>query len=277
MDIIKNRDDIIRYDLHCHTTCSDGAHSPLEVLQMAKQRGLAGLSITDHDTISAYETAVPAAKELGLDLIPGVEFSTTFREMSIHILGYDFDLLNSDIINFCQLHLERREKRALEILAKLKRLGFEINPREVLGRQIGRPHIAKMLIDLGAVKDIKEAFRKYLGENGPAYVRGNKVTVTETLELIHAAGGKAILAHPHLIRKSNVVKDLLRMDFDGLEVFYGTIQRNMEQKWLDIAIEKNWLITGGSDFHGDAVRPGIPLGCSWVDQSRVQSLKAKIR
>jgi hypothetical protein len=271
-----------RADLHCHSTYSDGSLSPLELLQLAKANGLKGLSITDHDTIEAYASAIPAAQEVGVELISGVEFSAMHNEASVHILGYAFDLSNQPLQAFCQRHKQRRENRNQAILDKLAALGMPVSKDDIeeclsilLPHEkctIGRPHIAQVLVKKGFVETVTEAFGKYIGEGRPCYARGETFSVEETISVIHNANGVAIIAHPHLIKDSGIVIKLLGMNFDGLEGYYAMFSLSQQERWLKIAKNKNWLITGGSDFHG-AVKPMIPLGCSWIGEDTFRYLQ----
>ncbi len=265
-------------DLHCHSTCSDGTVDPEGLVKLALQIGLNGLSITDHDTIDAYEKALPIANALGLRMISGVEFSTVHRNVSVHLLGYSFDLRNKEIKEFCNKHQKRRESRNLEILNKLAAHKMPISMNEVkeaMGHApgtIGRPHIAQAMIKKGYVKSIEEAFKRFLGEGRPCYASGQHFDVEETIEIIHKAGGLAVIAHPHLIQNEGIIKNLLSMPFDGIECYYAKMHANQNTRWLEIAKERNWLVTGGSDFHGE-VKALIPLGSSWVDQERFRPLE----
>lgn len=265
-----------RADLHCHTTCSDGSLSPQEIIRLASSIGLKGLSITDHDSIDAYDTALPVAKELSIEMIPGVEFSANHRNISVHILGYAFSLDNENIRLFCQRHQQRREKRNRAILELLAKHGMPITEDELLAsvmefaplmhKSIGRPHIAQAMIHKGYVESVYEAFAKYLKEGKPCYAAGDIFTVEETINVIHQAKGLAIIAHPHLIENAGLLHQLLEMNFDGLEGYYARFPILQEERWIKIAQKKGWLITGGSDFHG-VVKPTIPLGCSWVNEA----------
>jgi predicted metal-dependent phosphoesterase TrpH len=256
-------------DLHCHTTCSDGSASPVEVIQLAKQLGLKGLSITDHDTIDAYQTAIPAAKAAGLLLGTGVEFSCEFQGISLHLLGYDFDLKNLALHQLCQRHRKRREFRNQAILAKLSEAGMPIDYEELValvakaqGNIIGRPHIAQLMVEKGYVKNLREAFNHYIGEGKKCYDPGEPFTVEEAIEVLHSAGGKAFVAHPQLLPDEFPIKDLLKLPFDGLECYYS---RLFKKSWVEIAQEKGWIMSGGSDFHG-SIKPETELGCCGVDQ-----------
>jgi 3',5'-nucleoside bisphosphate phosphatase len=256
-----------RADLHCHTTCSDGSFTPVQLVDLAKQIGLSGVSITDHDTIEAYQTAIKAAKASGIVLGTGVEFSCEYRGCLVHVLGYDFRLDNDAVEQLCRRHQIRRTERNGAMLSKLAELGMYI-PKEELAAQgektIGRPHIAKLMVEKGFVQTIKEAFQLYLGEGKAAYVQGEPFSIQETIEVLHTAKGKAFLAHPLLIQPSSIVKELLKMNFDGLEGHYSRFTKEQMAKWVQAAHERGWLISGGSDFHGQ-MKPDIPLGCSWVD------------
>ncbi len=256
-----------RADLHAHTTCSYGTFSPEELVVHAKEVGLSALAITDHDNIDAYATAIPKAKEIGLILGSGVEFSSVFKEMNVHILGYDVLLDNPALIAFCERHRNRRLLRNQAILEKLSRHKMPISEEELLrrGTLLGRPHIAQIMVDKGYVTSIRQAFQLYLGDDLCCYERGDSISSEETVALIHQAGGKAFLAHPHLMDHQSKIRELLKLPFNGIECHYAKFPRDQEKRWIKMAKEKNMLMSGGSDFHG-TVKSYIPLGCSWVDE-----------
>lgn len=262
-----------RADLHCHSFYSDGTDSPEALIQLAIEKKLTGLSITDHDTISAYPEAIQIAGRFNLPLIVGVEFSSNFRCEPVHILGYSFDLKSQEIARLCEKHKKRRQERNNSILKKLKALGIssELFSLENIEGTIGRPHIAKFLMEIGIVQTIQEAFERYLGEGKPAFDPGEPISVEETIETIHQAKGVAILAHPHLLKRSITTRELLKMPFDGLEGYYARFGPAREKKWVDIARTKGWLITGGSDYHG-ATKPHSLLGSSWVGEKTFECL-----
>lgn len=276
-----------RADLHCHTTCSDGSLKPTEIINLAIASGLSALSITDHDTIDAYQTAWPAANAQGFKLISGVEFSSLFGNDNVHILGYSFSLQNPLILEFCQKHRLRRELRNREILALLAKNGMPISEDELHKAAgtpdqssqiavIGRPHIAKLMVEKNYVQNIREAFNKHIGEGRPCYSKGNFFTPEETIEVIQKANGFAIIAHPHLIDSSKTISKLLHMNFDGLECYYSRFPLSAQMQWIKIAKEKKWLLTGGSDFHGD-VKPMVSLGCSWIDEEHFSILHKRFQ
>lgn len=262
-----------RADLHCHSTFSDGTLRPKELLEHAIERGLQGISITDHDTVDAYAEAIPLAEEMGLKIVPGAEFSCRHEGINVHILGYAFNLENPALQAFCAAHLTRRENRLKMMMEKLEEMGMPISIEGIsLEGTIGRPHIAQAMINAGYVKDVREAFRKHLGDGKPCFVPTDSFSVEETIDIIHGAGGLAVIAHPHLIRYQKVLKHLLGLPFDGIECYYARFVPALEAKWVKIAKHKGWMMTGGSDFHGD-IKPNNPLGCSWVDEETFQQLE----
>jgi predicted metal-dependent phosphoesterase TrpH len=264
-----------RADLHCHSTCSDGSCTPVELVQLAKKNSLQGLAITDHDTVAAYRQALPEAQKLEMRLIPGVEFSSHHQGQNVHILGYRFDPDHPAIQKLCHWHETRRKERCRAILERLSTLGHSLRFEDVMAQTqsnlIGRPHIALAMVKKGIVGSVKEAFQTYLGDGKSAYVPGDSVTVEETLQTLHAAGGVAIIAHPHLIQNKSLVDALLARPFDGIEVYYGRFNADQNRPWAQIAAKRNWLITGGSDFHG-SIKPELPLGASWVDKEHFDKL-----
>lgn len=254
-----------RADLHCHTTCSDGTFSPEEIILHASQIGLQGLSITDHDTIEAYTIALPIAKKHNILLGTGVEFSCDYHGQSVHVLGYDFPSNSSKIHDFCLRHKQRRRDRNLAILEKLKWRGFNLTLEELSASgTVGRPHIAEAMVKHGYVATVKEAFYRFLAEGQSCYAKGEPFSVVETIEILHQARGKAFLAHPHLAPHPKLVKKLLQLPFDGIECYYAKCSPSEEKRWVNLAEDRKLLCSGGSDFHG-AMKPHIPLGCSWVN------------
>lgn len=266
---------IFRADLHCHTTCSDGSLTPEELVRHAKEIGLSGLSITDHDSVEAFVTALPLAKQLGLPMISGVEFSTVHHGTSIHILGYCFELHHPVIKEFCEKHKERRLDRNRAILKKLGEHNMTITEADIeagtredvlkTNRTIGRPHIALAMVKKGYVDSVQEAFKKYLAEGKSCYAQGESFTTQESVDIIHKAKGLAIIAHPHLIDDIPTLRQMLEMNFDGLECYYARFPLEQQERWIEIAKKRNLMVTGGSDFHGD-IKPNIPLGASYVSE-----------
>jgi hypothetical protein len=239
-----------KFDLHTHTTFSDGTFSPKELIESAKEKELSGLSITDHDTIDAYYHLPKIDFLIGI----GAEFSCFFKDESIHILGYDFHLDHPSIKALIQKHILRRKKRNLQILKNLKSFGIDISEEELYttftDRTVGRPHIAMLMIQKGHVVDMDRAFREYLAEGKKAYAQGEMISCEETIDAIHDAEGKAFIAHPHLIKRPKIFKALLNLKFDGIEAYYAKFPQSDVDRFLAICKEKKLLFSGGSDFHG---------------------------
>jgi predicted metal-dependent phosphoesterase TrpH len=257
----------MRADCHCHSNHSDGTLSVSALLDLAKARNLTGLSITDHDSFAGYEEALPYAKTLDIQLISGIEISAHIERASIHVLGYAFDLKNTALNQFCQQLNENRKVRNLEICERLNRYDISISMEAVQQRfpncTLGRPHIAFLMVEKGYVKSIQQAFKRYLGEGAKCAVPDLGTDVPTAIGLIQQAGGFAVLAHPHYIKNKRILPPLLDMPFDGIEAYYGNLGPKQEQPWVDLANKKNWLITGGSDFHGEK-KSFHGLGCSFT-------------
>lgn len=260
-----------RFDLHTHTTYSDGSLSPRELLFLAKEKGLSGISITDHDAVLAYEEAVGAAKELGLWLGSGVELSCHFEGASVHLLGYGFDWKDGGVAALCHKHLERRRQRNEAILDRLKKRGMAIAAEELEGLpgSVGRVHIANLMVSKGYVKTIREAFRRFLADGASCFVAGTLFSPQEAMEAVRGAGGKVFLAHPHLLKGGFPLDRLLELKLDGLECYYGNLGN--AEFWIKKARERGMLVSGGSDFHGVA-KPDVELGASFVDEAVMHAI-----
>lgn len=271
-----------RADLHCHSTYSDGTATPQEIIEMACQKGLQGLCMTDHDTIAAYQEAGPYAEAKGLSLISGVEFSAVHKGASVHILAYSFPLQSPLIIDFCHQHHQRRLVRNQAILDRLSAHNMPLTLEEVhpqaLNSQasMGRPHIALAMLKKSYVTTIQQAFHDYIGEGKSCYEPGYTFSVEETLDLIHRAKGLAVIAHPHLIDNTALLRDLLTMPFDGIEGYYARFAKSEQERWVKIGQHRGWLVTGGSDFHG-AIKPSLPLGCSWTAEETFKRMLAHFK
>jgi predicted metal-dependent phosphoesterase TrpH len=260
----------LKADLHCHSIHSDGSHRPTELVDLAIQLHFGGLSITDHDTIEAFDEACPYATQKGIIYLPGVEISAKFRNEPIHVLGYSFDPHSKSLIEFCRMHRERREARNLLMLEKLTCAGMPVTIEEVkvlspYATTYGRPHIALCMVQHGYVEDVASAFHHYLGTGKSCYVEGEKWTVEEAIDAIHMAKGKAVFAHPQLLKTRSLIEDLLVLPFDGLEAYYNSMNADVNRQWCDIAKRHGLFATGGSDFHG-TVRPKIRFGASWTPE-----------
>ena len=267
-----------KYDLHIHTSCSDGTFTPEQVLEIAKSQNLKGLSITDHDTVDAYSNnIIQKAKDLNLELITGVEFSAIEKGYSVHILGYLVDVHSELLLHFVKKHHVLRELRNREIIQKFQKKGFKISYEDLEAQRtqpnqvLGRPHIAQILLNLGHVNTIQEAFERYLGDGRSCYVESKMPSIDETIDIIHRSGGKAVIAHPQLFKKKRILKEILKKPFDGIECYYAKLGRREAENYVALAKERNWLITGGSDFHGGS-KPFLYMGASFIQQEDFDKL-----
>ena len=247
-------------DLHTHSVYSDGTATPAELISMAVACNLKGLALTDHDTVEGVRETIRLGHKMEVAVISGLEISALHHDYSLHILGYGIDSENQDLCDWLNRLQQGREERNTKILEKLTAMGIDINSDE-LARfsecgQTGRPHIARLLIDKGCVKTMNEAFKFYLGRNKPAWCSRFSYTAAETIDIIHRAGGVAVLAHPGQLDSGmkiqpQIIKELVERKLDGLEIFYPSHSRKMQKRLKGLAKQYNLLATGGSDYHGN--------------------------
>lgn len=275
-------------DLHTHTTESDGTYSPDELIRAAVDAGIGTLAITDHDTMTGYDQAAPLAKDAGLDLIRGIELTCKYAGATVHLLGYFFnDAPPVEFENWLEELLEARRDRNRKLIANLQSLGIDITLAEVekYGRRLtGRPHFARVLIKKGHAANVKEAFDRYLGESGEAFVEREAPTISEALGLITGAGGVPSLAHPTRFRKRLEEAEIAEFVDAGLasvEAFHSDHSSADTERYQTIAAKFAIAVSGGSDFHGDN-KPGIQLGTGingnvFVPEWVVPGLRARSR
>ena len=254
-------------DLHCHSTASDGTFAPADVVRLARDSGLAGLALTDHDTIGGVAEAAAEAQKLGLAFLPGIEISCEYPHPgTMHILGYGVDPASDTLRSLTTQLLEGRDNRNPKIVDRLNEVGVSITMAEVeqeakataadSKKPIGRPHIAAVLLRKGYVSSIKHAFDKYLAPGGLAYFDKERLTMRQAMELIRASGGMPVHAHPVQLRTHSdaelerVVKDLADLGLVGLEVIHSDHDAALVEKYTRLADRYKLLKTGGSDFHG---------------------------
>jgi len=254
-------------DLHTHTTASDGTLSPKELVEHAYGSGLTAVAITDHDTIGGIEEALSQGKKIGLEVVPGVEISVDFHG-EMHILGYFINLESPVLQETLEQLREYRKERNPQIIRKLNDLGFTITLEEVKevarGAVIGRPHIAKVLLDKGYVQSLDQAFGEYLATGRPAYVKKEKLTPQEAIAAIVSSGGLPVLAHPKYLGLTReelhaLLFSLTGVGLKGIEAYYTTHSSAETQFYLALAEQHGLAVTGGSDFHGSN-KPDIELG-----------------
>jgi predicted metal-dependent phosphoesterase TrpH len=250
-------------DLQMHSCFSDGSMTPSQLVQQAKQLGLYAISLTDHDTIDGIPEFLQAGKELNILTIPGVEISVDTklpRNGHMHMLGLFLDHQDPNLKSKLDYLRSHRNERAEKILYKLKELGAEVSLEELQKEagegSIGRPHIAKILLRKGIVSTLQEAFDVYLAKGKPAYVDKVKFDEENAISLIKKAGGLAVLAHPHFMNYHNFeetsdkIVQLKDMGLDGFEVYYSGLEKTFTQKLIKLAQEHDFVISGGSDYHG---------------------------
>lgn len=251
-------------ELHCHSTASDGTYSPTQVVEMAAARRVRVLALTDHDTTDGVLEAAGAAGAHGLTLIPGVELTCSVERGEVHLLGYFVSVSNADF----QAQLARfrggRDARGQAIVAKLNALGIPVRWDRVKALAgvgaVGRPHVARALIEVGAATSVDEAFDRYLGRGRPAHVERQRLTPVEAVQLVRAAGGVPVLAHPlSVLNLEATLAEMVPAGLLGIEAYYGAYKPAERGALADIAAFHNLLTTVGSDFHGD-VHGGAVIG-----------------
>lgn len=256
----------MRVDLHLHTTASDGQLSPAEIVRRAAELGLSVIAITDHDSVEGVEPALAAANDFpGLLVIPGVELSTDIQGGEVHILGYFIDHRDQGLKRSLESLRASRQERGRKIVAKLAQLNVDVDWQRVLelaaGASVGRPHIAQAMMESGHISSLREAFTKYIGRNGPAYVEREKLTPPQAVELVLRAGGLPTLAHPADIEGlESLIPRLRQAGLVGLESYYDGYSKETIS-WLNALARDHGLIScGGSDYHGSKAGVGGEVG-----------------
>lgn len=247
-------------DLHTHTQASDGALSPTELVELAIANKTKMLAITDHDTIAGYEAARDFIQNDSLDirLITGVEISTVWEGMGIHLVGLDFNPHHEAIVSLLKNQAKARQERAENILQKLQKIGFPMTIEELQSHakttHIGRPHIARLMLDKGYVSSIDKAFKKYLGAGKMGDVKSGWVDLVEATEAICHSGGVAVIAHPNHYKMTRskllrMIDDFIGAGGQGIEVISGKQHQDITRKLVQIAVDKGLCASLGSDFH----------------------------
>lgn len=265
-------------DLHTHSTASDGQYAPAELVKMAKERALVMYALTDHDTVGGIGEAAAAAKELHVHFIPGIEISSWAGGEEIHIVGLSIDADEPVLAGKCREFTESRDNRGEVICQYLNGIGISVTMEEIRAiageANIARPHFAAWLQEHGYVAERKEAFRRYLDTEAFHEATDRKLpSAEESIGLIHGAGGKAVLAHPGLMKmpveeQKKLVAGLKDAGLDAIECCYFKHKPQQEKLYFDWASECGLNISCGSDFHGEKVKPDVPFGMTlreeWV-------------
>ncbi len=244
----------MKLDLHLHTNASDGSLSPAELVQNARAGGLDVIAVTDHDTVAGVNAAVAAA---GADLrvVTGIEISSQL-DGELHMLGYMIDMNNEALLSYTRAASVRRQERMRGILERLARRNIHITYDEVIAGAstrpdaVGRPHLARALVDRGHARNINDAFDRLIGDDSDAYVAVQMLSPVQAIELIHAAGGVAVWAHPRIDVFDREVRNLRKLGLDGVECFRPRHTSADVQYFEAAASELGLIRTGGSDWHG---------------------------
>jgi hypothetical protein len=264
-----------RIELHAHTHFSDGALSPEALVTLARELGLSALAITDHDSVDGVEPAAAAAGD-ALEVVPGIEVSSTLEGHDLHVLGYFLDWRSSTLTERLARFREERRERTRAIVARLQSLGAAVSVEEVFASAgpgvVGRPHIANALVRAGHVPSVDAAFQRYLGARGSAFVARPAFASAEAVRLIGDAGGVAVLAHPGAIA-TRLVEQLAGAGLGGIEVWHPQHGATTQRRWVEVARSLGLVMTGGADFHGP--HRGVGLGEMPVPDHALDDLRAR--
>jgi 3',5'-nucleoside bisphosphate phosphatase len=287
-----------KIDLHAHTTASDGVLAPEQLVRLAIESGLHVLAITDHDTTNGIDAAVEAAVGTSVTVWPGVELSTDVPTGEVHVLGYFVDHRSPEFQEFLGNLRAGRDERAIAMVARLRELGLPIaweRVQEIAGTgAIGRPHVAEALVEAGHVKSISEAFDRFLGRSGPAYVERARLTPTEAVQIVRRFKGIPVLAHPTYALPTGtrpddsgaidrflpgLLRELVLAGLAGIEVYYSRYSRQTISQLRALARQFGLVPTGGSDYHGrepiGAALGSLPI--PWETVTRIEHLATEAR
>ena len=270
-------------DLHLHTTASDGRLSPADLVAHAASRGVRILAVTDHDTTDGFDEASAAAIRSGVRVIPGIEITAVERGRDVHMLAYFFDRHEGGFAAFLTSQRATRVRRIAEMAARLESLGMPVDVQPLLdeagrhpSKSIGRPRLARAMIDAGYVATTTEAFDRWLAQGCPAYVERQGSSPEEVIAIVHRAGGIASLAHPGRTRIDERIPALREAGLDAIEVYHSDHDADMSAAYLALARRLDVLVTGGSDFHGEPAH-GIEPGASFLPEADWERLLAAHR
>jgi hypothetical protein len=265
--------------MHLHTNFSDGTFTPEEVVALAARNQFAAIALTDHDTVEGCERAAAACRSAGIEFITGTELTAEQEGNELHILGYFVDPNNPKLIAEIAKFQVVRQNRIREMVERLNQLKMPLRVESVFElancRSPGRPHVARALVKAGLVSSLDEAFERFLKKNRPAWVPKAKMSALDGIELIHQAGGLAVMAHPGLNHTDEVIPGLAEAGLDGIECFHTKHSTATVEHYLELADKYHLLVTGGSDCHG--LSKGKPLiGTIKLPYEHVEKLKQKV-
>jgi|WetSurMetagenome_2_1015567.scaffolds.fasta_scaffold14806_3 3',5'-nucleoside bisphosphate phosphatase len=269
-----------RADLHLHTTYSDGARKPEEIVQLAHTAGLSVISITDHDNVGAIDEAIEAGRSLGIEVVPGVELSVALNDKDIHLLAYFFDHTNQKLLDYLSFFRYERLKRAERIVQKLNDINIPLKLDAVLDQagigSVGRPHIASALMEEGLTDTYHEAFLRYIGAGAPAYEKKYQLSPLEATQLVTQAGGLSFLAHPGKYTTDLELSTLIQAGLDGIEVVHPSHNEARQEFYRGVVHQYFLLECGGSDYHGGRKNDESSFGAYTVPLEIVEDMRNRL-
>ena len=269
-------------DLHLHTTASDGLLAPAELVARANAAGVRTLSITDHDTMSGVPAAAAAASKLGLEFLPGIEITAVLDRRDVHLLGYFLDPSPPALESFLLAQRDDRIARARAMSEKLDGLGVPIEIEPIVesavadGRSVARPLLARALVQAGHARSLRDAFDRWIGDGGTAYVPRNGSSPADVVRLISRAGGVSAIAHPGLLNRDDLVPSLAKAGLSAIEVYHPEHDRSARTRYLQLAIQHDLAVSGGSDFHGDDHHRASSLGAVGIPRDAFMPLLQRL-
>lgn len=261
-------------DLHLHTLFSDGTFPPEELAARGAALGLVAMALTDHDTVEGCDRMGEACRSLGVEFVPGTELTSEYDGGEVHLLGYFLDLENPKLLGEIKTFQAVRQSRIHEMVACLNRLDIPLRAETVFElancRSPGRPHVGRALVQEGFCESLDQAFERFLKKGRPAWVPKHRISALEAIELIHQAGGLAVMAHPGLNHNDKIIPQLAGQGLDGLECFHTKHTLSQAENYIALAERLNLAVTGGSDCHGySKAKPligGVKLPAIYYDK-----------
>lgn len=268
-------------DIHTHSKASDGEYAAVDLAERAAACGLTVWGLTDHDTVAGLSAANGAASGRGLRFVPGIELSVFLDRREIHLLGHFIDPAHESLVRFEDFLAEQRRDRMGKIIERLAKLGIHVTAEQIVrhsgGKTIGRPHVAKAIVETGHASSVREAFDRYIGEGRPAYVQRFRLEAADAVALVRGAGGTVTVAHPGITGlERGELQRLRAAGVVGVEVAHPEHNPSMREKYARLAAELDLVPTAGSDYHGATVSPGRQLGAVTMAEealARLESLR----
>ncbi len=267
-------------DLHLHTHFSDGTFSPEQLVLEAQKNGLCCIALTDHDSVEGCARAAAACADVGMEFIPGTELTAEQGETEVHLLGYFLDTNHAGFLREIGHFQEVRTQRIHEMVSRINALGVPLETQMVFElancRSPGRPHVARAMVKARLVRNLDEAFERFLKKGRPAWVPKSKMSASEAIKLIHEAGGLAVMAHPGLNRTDDIVPAMVEAGLDGIECLHSKHSKSQAAHYMEMARHYSLVATGGSDCHGySKIRPLI--GSVRLPYEKVEVMKARLK